>query len=110
MDLALKNKNALITGASKGIGFAIAEELAREGVNLILISRSALELEKAKKYLHEKYQVSVKTISLDLSDSQVIPNLLDEAKNIDILVNNAGAIPGGDLETVTENAGAKRGI
>lgn len=102
MDLELKNCSALITGASKGIGFAIAEGLARESVNLILVSRSSLELEKVKKYLRDKYQISVRAISLDLSDSQVIPNLLEEAKDIDILVNNAGAIPGGDLETVTE--------
>lgn len=102
MDLELKNRSALITGASKGIGFAIAEELAREDVNLILVSRSSLELEKIKKHLCDKYQVSVRTIALDLSDSQVISNLIEEAKNIDILVNNAGAIPGGDLETITE--------
>lgn len=102
MELNLQGSSALVTGASKGIGFAIAEALAREGVNLILISRSASELEKSKKYLQDKYQIAVRVIPLDLSDSQVIPSLIKEAKDIHILVNNAGAIPGGDLETVTE--------
>jgi len=102
MDLNLKNSNALITGATKGIGYAIADSLAQEGVNLILVARSADELEKTKKSLTNRYQISVKTISLDLSDSFMIKHLLDEAKNIDILINNAGAIPGGSLEEISE--------
>lgn len=102
MKLDLKNCNALITGASKGIGYAIAEALAQEGVNLILVARSSDELEKAKKNLIGHYPVSVKIIAMDLSNSLMINHLLDEAKNIDILINNAGAIPGGNLEAVTE--------
>lgn len=102
MELDLKGRYALITGASKGIGYAIAEGLAREGVNLILVARTLHELEKVQNYLHQVYGVKVKSIQADLSNSQIIPLLIKEADSIDILINNAGTIPGGDLETVDE--------
>ena len=48
MDLGIKNKNALITGGSRGLGLASAVSLAKEGVNLIICARSKDDLEKAK--------------------------------------------------------------
>ncbi len=53
MDLKLRGRNALITGASKGIGRAIATVLADEGCNLILVSRTAADLDAAKEKLRE---------------------------------------------------------
>lgn len=102
MDLDLSGRSALVTGASQGIGYVIAEELAREGVNLILVARSLHKLEEAEKYFQHKYGVSVKPIQADLSNSEIIPKLVKEAGSVDILINNAGAIPGGNLETVDE--------
>jgi short-subunit dehydrogenase len=62
----------LITGGSKGIGYAIAESFAREGVNLILVSRNSSDLDHAKKQLQQNYQVHIETIAADLSESQAI--------------------------------------
>lgn len=103
MELNLKGLCALITGGSKGIGYAIAEGLAREGVNLILVSRNSSDLDHAKSQLQQNYQVHIETIAVDLSQSQAITNLTKRAAEIDILINNAGAIPAGDLEAVDED-------
>ena len=103
MELNLKGLCALITGGSKGIGYAIAEGFAREGVNLILVSRNSNDLDHAKKQLQQNYKILVETIVADLSESQAIASLNKRAAEVDILINNAGAIPAGDLETVDEN-------
>jgi len=68
MDLNIRGRSALITGASKGIGFAIAMVLAEEGCNLILVSRTAADLHAAKEKLR-KTGVSVVTHALDVSSS-----------------------------------------
>jgi short-subunit dehydrogenase len=70
MDLKLAGKTALITGASKGIGRATAEILASEGCNLILVARTATDLEAVKNAIARKANVRVDTIAADLSDSE----------------------------------------
>ena len=99
MDLKLRGRSALITGASKGIGFAIATVLADEGCNLILVSRTAVDLDAAKEKL-EKTGVSVVVHPLDVSSSASIDKLAAEHPGIDILINNAGAIPAGRLNEI----------
>ena len=89
----LKNKNAFITGAGKGIGKAIAIALAKEGVNLILISRTQTDIDQLAE---EVSNLGVKTLALsaDVSDIHSInaaaEKALAEFKNIDILINSAG--------------------
>ena len=68
MDLGLKGRTALITGASKGIGYAAAESLAAAGCNVHLASRTAADLEAAQKRLKKKYGVGVEIHPTDLSD------------------------------------------
>jgi 3-oxoacyl-[acyl-carrier protein] reductase len=102
MDLNLRGRTALITGASKGIGLASAEALAAEGVNLILVSRTQADLEAARTAITQRHNVGVQIDALDLSDSRNVDHLAQQHPGIDILVNNAGAIPGGDLQAVTE--------
>ncbi|MDQ2954512.1 MAG: short-chain dehydrogenase/reductase [Pseudomonadota bacterium] len=102
MDLKLTGKTALITGASKGIGRATAEILASEGCNLILVARTAADLEAAKNAIIRKANVRVDTVAADLSDSANVTRLAHDFPGIDILVNNAGAIPGGTLLDVDE--------
>jgi hypothetical protein len=102
MDLGLKGKRALITGGSRGIGRAVAQALAEEGVDLHLAARTRADLDRAAGELRDQTGVDVAVHALDLSDSAVIPDLLDAAGAVDILVNNAGAIPGGDLDAVDE--------
>jgi NAD(P)-dependent dehydrogenase (short-subunit alcohol dehydrogenase family) len=101
MDLGLKGKTALITGASKGIGRGVAEALAAEGCHVRLVSRSLDLLETAVAEITRDHGVKATAHAADLSDSGAIDGLL--AGDLpDILVNNAGAIPGGDIETITE--------
>jgi NAD(P)-dependent dehydrogenase (short-subunit alcohol dehydrogenase family) len=104
MELHLRGKAAAITGASKGIGLAIAEELAREGVNLTLAARNGDELQRAADDLRSRFQVSVKTEAVDLSQRDQRDAFARRCAAVDILVNNAGAIPGGALDQVTEDA------
>lgn len=79
---------ALITGASSGIGKAIAYELASRGIDLILVARRGIELKKIKKDV----DVDVKCYQLDISDMKNIEYLYKEVRkeDIDIIVNNAG--------------------
>lgn len=99
MDLGLKNKVAIVTGASKGIGRAIAEGLAAEGVHLVICARDKAKLEECAKEIRDLYPVSVLAVPADLSHSEEIDHILKEAKKsyggVDILINNAG-IGGGE--------------
>jgi NAD(P)-dependent dehydrogenase (short-subunit alcohol dehydrogenase family) len=102
MDLKLRGRTALVTGASKGIGRAIAAVLAEEGCNLILVSRTAADLEAARGQITARHNVAVVMHALDLSASAAVDRLVAEHPDIDILVNNAGAIPGGNISEVDE--------
>jgi len=101
--------NAIITGATKGIGLAIAKIFAQNGINLLLNSRSQADLDKLKEELLTQYpSLVIHTFEGDLSDKKTTLSLGDycikELDNIDILVNNAGVfIPG---ETHKEEAGS----
>ncbi|OXA84989.1 3-ketoacyl-ACP reductase [Flavobacterium hercynium] len=89
----LKNKNAFITGAGKGIGKAIAIALAKEGVNVVLVSRTQADVDQLAA---ETTKLGVKSLALsaDVSDINSInaaaEKALAEFKNIDILINSAG--------------------
>ncbi|OCB78024.1 3-ketoacyl-ACP reductase [Flavobacterium crassostreae] len=89
----LKNKNALITGAGKGIGKAIALALAKEGVNLILVARTAEDIEKLATKVRS-LRVQATAICADVADinsvNKAVTKALAEYKTIDILINNAG--------------------
>lgn len=89
----LKNKNALITGAGKGIGKAIALALAKEGVNVVLVSRTADDIEKLATKIRS-LRVKALAITADVSDitsiDQAVAKALEEFGSIDILINNAG--------------------
>ena len=102
MDFDLNGKLALITGGSRGIGRAIAETLAAEGCNLILVSRNASDLEATQKHIEGLAKISVRTDACDLADSSNVARLAEKVPGVDILVNNAGAIPGGTLSDVDE--------
>ena len=104
MDLHLAGRTALVTGASKGIGLAVARCFAAEGVNLVLAARSKDALEKNAAELREKYQVKVAAMALDLSDQAARDKLVAAYPDVDILINNAGAIPGGTIFEVDDKA------
>ena len=102
MDLHLRGKRVLITGASKGIGAAIAEAFAEEGSNVHLAARSTVMMQALAERLRAAHQVNVNAHIVDLRKSDDLYRLAHETAGIDILVNNAGDIPGGSLEKIDE--------
>jgi NAD(P)-dependent dehydrogenase (short-subunit alcohol dehydrogenase family) len=104
MDLELNGKTALITGASKGIGRAVAEILAAEGCNLRLASRTEADLAAVRDHISASTDVEITIHPLDLSKEDDVQTLAAAAGDVDILVNNAGAIPAGDLQRLEVGA------
>jgi 3-oxoacyl-[acyl-carrier protein] reductase len=102
MELGLRGRKALVTGASKGIGRACAEVLAEEGCDIVLVSRTAVDLEAVRAKIAGEHNVSVRYFALDLSDSKNVDKLAAECADTDLLVNNAGAIPGGNIADIDE--------
>jgi 3-oxoacyl-[acyl-carrier protein] reductase len=90
----LKGKNAVITGASKGIGKAIAKRLACHGINLVLAARTQSTLDETVKELKQEHAVAAIGVPCDVSSladlEKVVSVALDTFKRIDILINNAG--------------------
>ena len=90
---ALEGKSALITGASRGIGFAIAEALAGQGCNLVLTARKSAPLQRAARQL-ERSGVRVIPVACDVVDPRAVKELAARVKktfgSLDILINNAG--------------------
>jgi 3-oxoacyl-[acyl-carrier protein] reductase len=102
LDLKLAGKTALISGGSKGIGRATAEVLAGEGCNLVLVARTATDLEAARTAIVRIANVRVDVVPADLSVGANVAALAQRFPQIDILINNAGAIPGGNLFEIDE--------
>lgn len=104
--ISLKGKNALVTGAGRGIGRATAIALAKEGVNLGLIGLTMSNLEKVAAELAE-YDVNVSAAAADVADPTSVQHAVDHIQSdlgsIDILINNAGTAKfGGFLELPAE--------
>src|ERR1700719_3408783 len=102
MDLGLRGRKALVTGASKGIGRACAEVLAEEGCDVVLVSRTEADLAAACDKIKGQHNVAVRYVAVDLSDSRNVDKLAAECADTDLLVNNAGAIPGGNIAQIDE--------
>ncbi|SDF49379.1 Short-chain dehydrogenase [Salipiger thiooxidans] len=102
MDLNLAGLNALVTGASKGIGLAVARTLAQEGAQVTLVARDAGRLAAAAAQISEDTGVTPDIIAADLASREGVDLVAAHKGPLDILVNNAGAIPPGDLATIDE--------
>lgn len=94
----MKTKTALVTGATSGIGRAVALRLAREGVRLIVNGRRAARLEEVKREIEAACATAVCTLPFDVRNRGAVERSLaglpDEWQRIDILVNNAGLAAG----------------
>ena len=97
MDLGLKDKVAIVGGASKGLGRASAQVLAEEGAKVTICSRTSADLEQAAKEIRESTGAEVLTFAADLDELSSITGLIDatvkEFGALDILVNNSGGPP-----------------
>jgi 3-oxoacyl-[acyl-carrier protein] reductase len=105
MDLLIKGKRALVTGASLGIGRAVAEELAREGCDVALVARTEDTLRQAAEEIGRTTNQRVIAVPADASDLDSIPRAVEAAVQelggpIDILVNNAGSTPEDGIDRV----------
>lgn len=106
MDLGLKNRVAVITGGSDGIGKAAAVSLAAEGANVAILARGQEMLDKAAAEIRKTAAGDVLTISCDVSNreqvNRAVQTVVDKWGRLDILVNNAGTSAAAKFDSVTE--------
>ena len=96
MDLGISGRWAIVCAASKGLGLACAQALAKEGVNLVINARGDEALQAAAVELRN-LGVEVRTVAGDISEAVVRAQVLSACPQVDILVNNAGGPPPGDF-------------
>ena len=91
MDLQLKNKKALITGSTAGIGYAIAKQLAKENAQVYINGRTGERVDAAiKKLKEETGNQDIHGLVADFSNSKDVENLIQQLPEVDILINNIG--------------------
>ena len=105
MDLGLRGKVALVSASSKGLGRAIAEELATEGANLVVCARGEEALRATAEFIRKTSGVKVVEVAADVSQQAGIDRVtkaaLDSFTRIDILVTNSGGPPSGSFDSFT---------
>jgi 3-oxoacyl-[acyl-carrier protein] reductase len=103
MELGLKGKVALVAAASRGLGRAVAEELAAEGAALVLCSRKAEAIERTAKEITAETGADILALPCDVSEapevSRLVQSGIDRFGRIDILVTNTGGPPAGPFES-----------
>lgn len=106
MDLGLKDKVALIAAGSRGLGRAVAEELAAEGASLVLCARDVTTLAETTASIADQTGAHVLGVPADVTDEhqvkQLVASGIDRFGRIDILVTNAGGPPAGRFDQLTQ--------
>src|SRR5262249_24342795 len=104
MDLGLKGKVAIVAGASRGLGRAVAQELAAEGTSLVICARTAEVLSQVREQIATTTGAQILAVTADVSRTEDIADVtaaaLQEFGRIDILVTNAGGPPAGPFESL----------
>lgn len=108
MDLGLKGKVALVAASNRGLGRAIAEELAAEGADLVLCARDEARLREARQAIERASDARVVAVPADLTDPEQLRRVVEAGLGafgrIDILVTNAGGPPRGPFESHSPEA------
>src|SRR5687767_2473874 len=102
MDLGIRGKVAVVAAASKGLGRAVALELAAEGANVVMCARGQAALDEARDAIERETKADVRAVAADVSTLEGIDRVAQLALSthgrVDILVNNAGGPPSGPFE------------
>jgi len=105
VDLGIRGKVALVAASSKGLGRAVAEELAAEGAHLVMCARGKATLEQTAESIRRQATVKVVAVAADVSDpkdaARVVKAAFDEFGQVDILVTNSGGPPSGPFENLS---------
>ena len=108
MDLGIRGKIALVSASSRGLGRAIAEELAAEGANLVMCARGEDVLRQTADSIRKNSSVTVVKVAADVSQQsgldRVTKTALDKFGKVDILVTNSGGPPSGTFESFDPEA------
>src|SRR5438445_8933478 len=107
MDLGIKGRSAIVTGASRGIGRETARQFLEEGVRVTICGRNAESLNAAREALARDTGGEVRAVVADMTKEADIVRLVDSAKThfgtVDILVNNAGLMYSGRFAVMTDS-------
>ena len=108
MDLGIVGKVALVAASSRGLGRAVAEELAAEGVDLVLCARGEAALRETADAIRASSKVRVVAVTADVADpngvERVVSAALREFGRVDILISNSGGPPAGPFESHSSDA------
>lgn len=106
MEVSMKDRVALVTGSSMGLGFAMAKRFAQSGADVALVARREEPLLQAKQQIEASADSRVNTYQCDVSQKdqieKLIASVLEDMGKVDILVNNAGAAKAGSIESITD--------
>ncbi len=103
MDLGLKGKWAIVCGASSGLGYACAMSLAREGVNVVMASRTEATLQESARQIAEQTGVEVLAVAADVAKSADRARIVEAVPAVDILITNAGGPKPGDFRDLSRD-------
>lgn len=110
MDLGLQDTRALVAASSRGLGYAVATLLAKEGCNVVINGRDPAKLQAAANAMSKESGRAVRSVAGDVSEASFPARLIDETVRLlgglDLLVTNAGGPPAGAFETLEESAWA----
>lgn len=107
MDLGYTGKTVMVAASSKGLGYAVAENLAVEGANLSIASRTKKDIDYAAENIHQKTGAKVLSLVMDMTDPESMKNwvksTVQEYGSIDGLVINAGGPPAGKFDDLDDS-------
>ncbi len=112
MDLGLQNKVAIVSAASRGLGYAAAEALAKEGAKLVIFSKNKENIERAAEKIEETSKTKVEPVVANLYDSKTMYNVIEKAVDkfgtVHIIVTNAAPPPPGYADEIGEEEWVKQ--